>query len=93
MPTPVDVNVPMTQVHGHVLRLDDPLLGDNPKVLAIRAAQAAKFFSQPEPVEEESPVESKSVPVQKTDSGDTALLISLFKMVIEWLCRKYTKEA
>jgi hypothetical protein len=106
MPTPVDVNSPMTQVFGHVLRLDDPLLGDNPKVAAIKAEQSAasikqvindalaKFFfpAKPEPDPNASPLETEST--TKTESSDqSALLVSLFKMIVETLFRKRsTKE-
>ena len=107
MPTPRDVNVPMTQVFGHVLRLDDPLLGDNPKVAAIKAEQSAasikhiindalaKFFFpvKPEPDPNASPLETESVPVQKTNTGEADVLVSLFKMIVETLFRKRsTKE-
>jgi hypothetical protein len=105
MPTPVDVNVPMTQVFGHVLRLDDPLLGDNPKVQAIKSEQsnaklkqiindalAKFFFAKPESDSEAAPV-LESVPVQKTNTGEADVLVSLFKMIVETLFRKRsTKE-
>ena len=106
MPTPTDVNVPMSQVFGHVLRLDDPLLGDNPKVQAIKSGQSSAnlkqiindalakfFFPKPESDPDASPLETESVP-QKTNPGDgTDVLVSLFKMIVETLFRKRsTKE-
>src|ERR1017187_6013760 len=61
MESPHDVNSPqMRAVYGNRLRLDDPLLGDNPKVAALRKDQsdssikviineALKKFFFPEP--------------------------------------------
>jgi hypothetical protein len=71
MSTPTDVNVPgMRQVYGHVLRADDPLLGDNPKVAALLAS---KFFTGEKP-------ESKMI-----DQDKLSFLMAIFKMVIEAL--------
>ena len=94
MPTPRDVNVPgMEQVRGHRIPIDSPLLGDNPKVLAMRAELAMKHFFPPQPDKPDaSPLESESVPT-KAATSDTASLVALLKMVFEWLCMRYTKEA
>jgi hypothetical protein len=108
MPTPVDVNVPMTQVYGHVLRVDDPLLGDNPKAAAIRAAHSGtdlkqiindaleKFFFPKVKTDSEADFESPESPDSpepeaepKTD--ESALLVSLFKMIVDALCSKIKK--
>jgi hypothetical protein len=74
---PHDVNSSqMRAVYGNRLRLDDPLLGDNPKVIALRQEQADTsiktlideaikkfFFPEPEPTEtDESDLEPETKP-------------------------------
>ena len=86
--SPIDVNVSdMRQVYGRRLRIDDPLLGDNPKVAAIKKQNVydaiEKFFSG----KEDDPDESAKTS-DKPMSESHALLVSLFKIIMETLFRK-----
>ena len=96
MDSPRDVNSSeMRSVYGNRLSIDNPLLGDNPKVAALRKEQsdksmkvlideALKKFFFPEPAFDPEPAPEIEPPKKKPNSdAGVSMLVSLFKMLVE----------
>lgn len=95
MDTPHDVNSPqMRQVFGNRIPIDDPILGDNPKVVALRAARKLSksdlndalsgFFPKPSETPDSEQTDSQTIP---TKPNERTSIIALFKMLLEYLCK------